>query len=162
MSPPIFYNPWIGWLVLRACTSSTRVEVGPRHVCQPLICYECRRTHYNMPFHYSRPAAGHRPIESPHTTEAEPEVCFIDTEACQARNLNSSHTRMGEQFLYYRKQSLRSFTLSLTYDVNNLLFTFLHKVRSSLLFIHPSAESLLVYQPLSRLSIIPDQVAGLY
>ena len=51
-----------------------------------------------MPFNESRPAAGHRPIESPHTTEAEPEVCFIDTEACQARDLNSSHTRMGEQF----------------------------------------------------------------
>ena len=38
-------------------------------------------------------------LESPHTTEAEPEICFIDTEACQARNLNSSHTRMGEHSL---------------------------------------------------------------
>ena len=27
------------------------------------------------------------PNESPHTTETEPEVCFIDMEACQARNL---------------------------------------------------------------------------
>ena len=67
---------------------------------------------------------------------------------------------MGEQFLYYRKQSLRSFTLSPTYDVSNLLFISLHKVRSSLLFIRLSAENLLVYQPLSRLSVIPDQVGG--
>ena len=44
------------------------------------------------------------PNESPHTTEAEPEVCFIDTEACQARNLNSSHARMGEQRPTLRNQ----------------------------------------------------------
>ena len=41
-----------------------------------------------------RPAVAHHPNESPHTTETEPEVCFIDTEACQARNLNSTHTRI--------------------------------------------------------------------
>ena len=77
------------------------------------------------------------------------------------RNLNSSHTRMGEQFLYYRKQSLRSFTLSPTYDVSNLLFISLHKVRSSLLFIRLSADNLFVHQPLSRLPLILGQVAGL-
>lgn len=73
--------------------------------------------------------------------------------------LTMNDTWMDEQ-LYYRQQSLRSFTLSLTYDVSNLLFTFLYKVRSSLLFIRLSTENLLVYQPLSRLSIIPDQVGG--
>ena len=46
--------------------------------------------------------------ESPHTTEAEPEVCFIDTEACQARNLNSSHTRLGERLYLVRWSFLRN------------------------------------------------------
>jgi hypothetical protein len=48
------------------------------------------------------------------------------------------------------------------YDISNLPVIFLHEVRSSLLFIRLSAENLFVHQPLSRLSIIPDQVAGLY
>ena len=47
------------------------------------------------------------------------------------------------------------------HDISDLLFISLHEVRSSLLFIRLSAENLFVHRPLSRLSIVPDQVAGL-
>ena len=47
------------------------------------------------------------------------------------------------------------------HDTSNLPFISLLEVRSSLRFIRLFAENLLVYQPLSRLSIIPDQAAGL-
>jgi hypothetical protein len=47
------------------------------------------------------------------------------------------------------------------HDISDLLFIFLHEVRSSLLFIRLSAENLFVHQPLSRLPLILGQVAGL-
>ena len=84
--------------------------VGPRHVCQPhvfvglIVGTPSGRT---PPTYFS--ACGRvLPNESPHTTEAEPEVCFIDTEACQARNLNSSHTWMGEHLYLVRWSFLRN------------------------------------------------------
>ena len=42
----------------------------------------------------SRPAVAHHPKESPHTTETEPEVCFIDTET---PNIAYTHT-VGNNF----------------------------------------------------------------
>ena len=39
------------------------------------------------------------------STEVEPMICFIATESCQARNLNSTHTRTGEQFTHKERKS---------------------------------------------------------
>ena len=68
--------------------------MGPGHVCQPQDMLRVPSHPLQYALSLSRPAAGHRPIESPHTTEAEPEVCFIDTETS---NIAYTHT-VGNNF----------------------------------------------------------------
>ena len=68
-------------------------------------------------FHYSVCGYCQNPQESPHITETEPEICFIDTEVCQAHNLpRKRNTRTSAQS---SAEILRNLNSSYTYSISD-------------------------------------------
>ena len=96
-SPPIFYNPWVGWLVLRAYLASTSRWTDldyPTFITVQALAPASGRSRLR----YLDGWLGRRIYPPTRFPEEAPSILRKRGEHPQ-RNLNSSHTRMGEQCL---------------------------------------------------------------